>query len=149
MQAREQGSRDGAAGDRRSAFLRMPYWRDETTRRGAILDTFESAVTWGDFGAFYAGVRHDVADSIERITGMRSTVSCRFTHVCPDGMAPYFSFLARGSNEGDIASARAQWREIKRACSEAVVGHGGTSTHHHAVYRALLKDLGPTYPQIW
>ena len=29
----------------------------------------------------------------------------------------------------------ARWREIKHACNGAVVQHGGTSTHHHAVGR--------------
>ena len=27
------------------------------------------------------------------------------------------------------------WRDIKLACNAAVVCHGGTSTHHHAVGR--------------
>jgi alkyldihydroxyacetonephosphate synthase len=107
----------------------MPYWRDETTRRGAILDTFESAVTWSGFDAFYEGVKLDVADAIERITGSRSNLSCRFTHVYPDGV------LARGNSQGDIASSLARWREIKHACNAAVVRHGGASTHHHAVGR--------------
>jgi alkyldihydroxyacetonephosphate synthase len=124
-----------AAGVWRSAFVRMPYWRDETTRRGAILDTFESAVTWSGFDAFYEGVKLDVADAIERITGSRSNLSCRFTHVYPDGVAPYFTFLARGNSQGDIASSLARWREIKHACNAAVVRHGGASTHHHAVGR--------------
>jgi len=127
--------RSGAAGDWRNAFLRMPYWRDETTRLGAIFDTFESAVTWDRFGAFYDGVRHDVQAAIEHITGHVNDVSCRFTHVYPDGPAPYFTFMARGSSSGDIASALARWRDIKLACNDAVVRHGGTSTHHHAVGR--------------
>ena len=127
--------RSGAAGDWRNAFIRMPYWRDETTRLGAIFDTFESAVTWDRFEAFYDGVRRDVETAIERITGHASTLSCRFTHVYPDGPAPYFTFTARGSSSGDIASALARWRDIKLACNEAVVRHGGTSTHHHAVGR--------------
>lgn len=127
--------RSGAAGDWRNAFLRMPYWRDETTRLGAIFDTFESAVTWGRFEAFYDGVRHDVQAAIERITGHVNEVSCRFTHVYPDGPAPYFTFMARGSSSGDIATALARWRDIKLACNDAVVRHGGTSTHHHAVGR--------------
>ena len=125
----------GAAADWRSAFLRMPYWRDETTRRGAILDTFESAITWQGFEAFYDGVRRDVAAAIERVTGQASAISCRITHVYPDGPAPYFSFAARGSERGDLASALARWREIKRECNAAVVRHGGASTHHHAVGR--------------
>ena len=127
--------RSGAAGDWRHAFIRMPYWRDETTRLGAIFDTFESAVTWDRFETFYEGVRHDVQAAIERITGHVNDLSCRFTHVYPDGPAPYFTFMARGSSSGDIASALARWRDIKLACNDAVVRHGGTSTHHHAVGR--------------
>ena len=39
------------------------------------------------------------------------------------------------------------WREIKRAANEAVIRHGGTSTHHHAVGRdhrsAYDKEVPP------
>ena len=56
--------RSGAAGDWRSAFIRIPYWRDETTRLGAIFDTFESAITWDRFEAFYNGVRDDVQSAM-------------------------------------------------------------------------------------
>ena len=131
----EAEHRKGSAGDWRDAFIRMPYWRDETTRRGAILDTFESAVTWSGFDAFYDGVRQDVGEAIRRATGHPASLSCRFTHVYPDGPAPYFTFAAAASTTGDVASALAMWRDIKLACNAAVVGHGGTSTHHHAVGR--------------
>jgi alkyldihydroxyacetonephosphate synthase len=127
--------RKGAAGAWRDAFIRMPYLRDETTRRGAILDTFESAITWDRFEAFYAGVLEDVGEAIARITGRPAPVSCRFTHVYPDGPAPYFTYAAIGSIDGDLRSAVAKWREIKLASNAAVVKHGGTSTHHHAVGR--------------
>jgi alkyldihydroxyacetonephosphate synthase len=127
--------RKGVAGAWRDAFIRMPYLRDETTRRGAILDTFESAVTWDRFEAFYAGVLEDVGEAIARITGAQAPVSCRFTHVYPDGPAPYFTYAAIGSRDGDLRSAVAKWREIKAASNAAVVRHGGTSTHHHAVGR--------------
>jgi alkyldihydroxyacetonephosphate synthase len=127
--------RKGAAGSWRDTFLRMPYLRDETTRRGAILDTFESAITWDRFESFYAGVVDDVGEAIAHITGKESPVSCRFTHVYPDGPAPYFTYAALGATDGDLASAVAKWRDIKRATNEAVVKHGGTSTHHHAVGR--------------
>ena len=41
--------RKGAAGEWRDAFIRMPYWRDPMTGRGAVLDTFETAITWDRF----------------------------------------------------------------------------------------------------
>jgi alkyldihydroxyacetonephosphate synthase len=40
-----------------------------------------------------------------------------------------------GSRDGDLHSAISMWREIKAASNAAVVRHGGTSTHHHAVGR--------------
>jgi alkyldihydroxyacetonephosphate synthase len=58
-------------------------------------------------------------------------LSCRFTHVYPDGPAPYYTFLAPGRRGEEIA----QWSAIKRAVSDAIVANGGTITHHHAVGR--------------
>jgi alkyldihydroxyacetonephosphate synthase len=58
-------------------------------------------------------------------------VTCRLTHVYPHGPAPYFTVLAparRGDEE-------AQWFEMKRAASDAIIAAGGTITHHHAVGR--------------
>ncbi len=61
-------------------------------------------------------------------------LSCRFTHLYPDGPAPYFTLVTRAA-DGSVASALAAWREIKQAANTAVVTHGGTITHHHAVGR--------------
>ncbi len=127
--------RQGAAGAWRDAFVRMPYWRDPAVGLGVIMDTFETAVTWDRFEAFYNNVRQDVQAAIARATGQECMMSCRITHVYPDGLAPYFTIAAMGSASGDVASALAAWRDIKLAANAAVVGHGGTITHHHAVGR--------------
>ncbi len=127
----------GAADAWRMAFLRMPYYRDLLVGAGVIVDTFESATTWDKFDAFYDGVRTAVAETIERVTGHRAVVSCRITHVYPDGPAPYFSYAVRGP-AGGLASALAAWRDIKQACNAAVIDLGGTITHHHAVGRDHL-----------
>jgi alkyldihydroxyacetonephosphate synthase len=58
-------------------------------------------------------------------------VTCRFTHVYPDGPAPYYTFLGAARPGAELA----QWRAIKAAASEALAAHGGTITHHHAVGR--------------
>ena len=135
--------RSGTAGAWRQAFLRMPYWRDPAVGNGLIMDTFETATTWNNFEAFYKGVRKDVAQAVQHATGHPAFVSCRFTHIYPDGPAPYFTIAALGSAQGDVASALAAWREIKQAANEAVIKHGGTITHHHAVGR----DHRPGYEQ--
>jgi alkyldihydroxyacetonephosphate synthase len=113
----------------------MPYWRDPMVGAGAILDTFETAITWDQFDRFYRGVRDEVAAAIRRATGRPGSVSCRFTHVYPDGPAPYFTYAALGSDRGDLASSLAAWREIKLVCNDVVTRLGGTVTHHHAVGR--------------
>ena len=61
----------------------------------------------------------------------RPRISCRFTHVYPDGPAPYFTVLAPARRGDEVE----QWDEIKAAASEAVIDAGGTITHHHAVGR--------------
>ena len=58
-------------------------------------------------------------------------VTCRFTHVYPDGPAPYFTVLAPARRGAELE----QWDEIKAAASDAVIAGGGTITHHHAVGR--------------
>ena len=45
----ESGHREGAAGRWRTAFTRMPYYRDPIIARGIIQDTFETAITWDRF----------------------------------------------------------------------------------------------------
>jgi len=58
-------------------------------------------------------------------------VTCRFTHVYPDGPAPYFTVIAPGRPGAQLE----QWAVVKDAASDALVRHGATITHHHAVGR--------------
>ena len=141
--------RDSAAGDWRQAFIRMPYYRNHLTPLGVIADTFETAITWDKFEALYRGVKERVGRALEEITAGSSVLSCRFTHVYPDGPAPYFTFYALGTADGDLASALAKWREIKRAASDAVVSLGGTVTHHHAVGRDHRSAYEQQSPQLY
>lgn len=143
--------RTGAAGAWREAFLRMPYWRDPAVGLGVIMDTFESAVTWDRFESFYRNVKSDVARAVRDATGQPIQLSCRFTHLYPDGPAPYFTFVTRAA-DGSVASALAAWREIKLAANAAVVDHGGTVTHHHAVGRdhrsGYEREVDPLFRQM-
>ena len=144
--------RTGAAGAWRDAFLRMPYWRDPAVGLGLIMDTFETAITWERFEAFYTSVKADVSAAIERATGQEALLSCRLTHLYPDGPAPYFTIAARGCADGSVASALSAWRDIKQAANEAVITHGGTITHHHAVGRdhrsGYEREVPPLFRQM-
>jgi alkyldihydroxyacetonephosphate synthase len=127
--------RQGAAGQWRNAFIRMPYYRDLMVSLGVITDTFETSITWDRFEALYDGTREKAALAIREICGHDAGISCRFTHIYPDGPAPYFSYSALGTSNGKLSDSLAKWREIKLATNEIVVGLGGTVTHHHAVGR--------------
>ena len=122
---------EGAAGIWRNAFIRMPYAREFLTPAGLINDTFETAITWDRFEAFHDHVKAATERAILAATGVQGEVTCRFTHLYPDGPAPYFSFHAIGRHGALLE----QWQAIKNAASDALIEAGGTITHHHAVGR--------------
>jgi alkyldihydroxyacetonephosphate synthase len=122
---------DDAAQRWRTAFIRMPYARERMVPRGIITDTFETAVTWDRFEALHGAVTQATEQAIRQATGRPGQVTCRFTHLYPDGPAPYFTFHALGRHGALLE----QWRAIKTAASDALIAAGGTITHHHAVGR--------------
>jgi len=142
-EAEERGAAAGRAGDAdaagrwRSAFLLAPYLRDTFVACGVLSETFETAITWDRFEDFHAtaidAVRAKVAEVCDAPADGHGAprVSCRFTHVYPDGPAPYFTIMAPAVRGGEVE----QWDEIKAAAAEAVIEGGGTITHHHAVGR--------------
>ena len=123
--------RSGAAGAWRKAFIEMPHYREILIAIGVVADTIETAITWDRFPAFHEKVTAAAHAAIEEATGRPGTVTCRFTHVYPDGPAPYYSLQGAGRH----GALEEQWRHIKAKTSDAVIAHGGTITHHHAVGR--------------
>ncbi|MCP9982930.1 FAD-binding oxidoreductase [Actinomadura madurae] len=121
---------EGAGDTWRASFLRMPYQRDVLARHSMIVETFETACTWDRFEELHRSVTGAARRAIREVAG-DGVVTCRFTHVYPDGPAPYFGVYAPGR----WGSTVAQWDEIKAAVSEAIAASGGTITHHHAVGR--------------
>jgi alkyldihydroxyacetonephosphate synthase len=63
---------------------------------------------------------------------------CHVSHLYETGASLYFTFLAR-QREGEELE---QWRSAKEAASEAIIMHGGTITHHHAVGRDHAPWMG-------
>jgi alkyldihydroxyacetonephosphate synthase len=130
----ERGDGEDAVSSWRNAFLQAPYLRDAFVACGVLSDTFETAITWDRLPDFHS----EVMESAKRAAAAASPggkgqprVSCRFTHVYPDGPAPYYTVLAPARRGDEVA----QWDEIKAAVSEVVIDAGGTITHHHAVGR--------------
>ena len=99
------------------AFIRMPYAREFLTPAGLINDTFETAITWDRFESFHDKVKAATERAILEATGLKGEVTCRFTHVYPDGPAPYFSFHALGRHGALLE----QWQAIKNAASDTLI----------------------------
>jgi alkyldihydroxyacetonephosphate synthase len=126
-----RGRGEGDAGASwREAFLRAPYLRDVFIAMGVLSETFETAITWERFPDFHRTVLARTEETVREVCGGGS-VTCRFTHVYPDGPAPYYTILAPARRGGELD----QWAAIKQAAAQAVIEGGGTITHHHAVGR--------------
>jgi alkyldihydroxyacetonephosphate synthase len=121
---------DGGVSAWRTAFLQAPYLRDTLIAAGVLTETFETAITWERLPGFVSEVGERARAAVRDVCGAGS-VTCRFTHVYPDGAAPYFTILAPARRGEELE----QWEGVKSIASEAVLAAGGTITHHHAVGR--------------
>lgn len=137
-----EGERREAKADAfRASFLKAPYLRDELVAMGTVVETFETAITWDRFESFYRAVKDQTRDAVRKACGT-GLVTCRLTHVYPDGAAPYFTVIAPARRGSELS----QWDEIKQAATETLLAHGGTTTHHHAVgrdFRAFYERERP------
>ena len=128
---KQDAHKSGASGTWRNSFIRAPYYREASVRRGIIQDTFETSITWDKGYKFIECLKENVSKAIQEITGKETTVTCRLTHTYPDGLAPYFSYTAFATPSTMIDV----WKEIKLVTNEICIAEGGTVTHHHAVGR--------------
>jgi alkyldihydroxyacetonephosphate synthase len=124
--ARPVGPAPGGAGA--AGRFAGPHLRDDLLDRGAVVETVETATTWSNLEAVYRAVQ-------AALRGFH--VGCHVSHVYPTGASLYFTVLGR--QDPDPA---AQWRAAKDAVTRAIVGAGGTLTHHHAIGRDHAPYLG-------
>jgi alkyldihydroxyacetonephosphate synthase len=120
-----------------------PYLRDTLIGMGAMVETLETAHTWSRLAELHAAVVAAIRDSLSS-QGTPGLVFCHLSHAYADGASLYFTFISRAKRGAEIE----QWRETKRAASEAIVASGGTITHHHAVGRDhapyMKAEIGET-----
>lgn len=120
--------RGGAVGKWRDSFVGVDP--GTATSMGVLADTFETAVTWDRWPDFDNEVRARMTEVLAEVC-IHGELSCRFTHVYPDGPAPYYTWFGIGRPGSEIS----MWQEVKAAANEVIVAAGGTATHHHAVGR--------------
>jgi alkyldihydroxyacetonephosphate synthase len=138
----DDGTRSDATAGWRQAFLRAPYLRDAMVGLGYVAETFETACTWGDLPALHDAVTRAVTSVLHEVCG-GGQVGMRVTHVYADGLAPYYTVLAPG-RAGSLVS---MWDEVKAAASHAILGAGGTVTHHHGVGRVHAAGYRAQRPE--
>jgi alkyldihydroxyacetonephosphate synthase len=119
----------------KKSFLQAPYLRDVFVRMGCVMETFETAVTWDQFPIFHKEILQRANAAMKEICG-GGIITCRFTHLYPDGPAPYYTIIAKGQTGREIE----QWDAIKEIVSNALIEFGGTITHHHAVGKDHRKQ---------
>jgi alkyldihydroxyacetonephosphate synthase len=105
-----------------------PHLRDDLLDRGVMVETLETATTWSNLARLRGAVTAALPGQL---------VGCHVSHLYPTGAALYFTVLGR---RGDDPAAR--WRALKAAATDAIVGAGGTLTHHHAIGRDHAPWMG-------
>ena len=124
-----------------------PYLRDTLMGMGAMVETLETSQTWSHLGELHSAVGGAIRRSLEE-QGTPGVVWCHLSHAYADGASLYFTFISRRRPGAELE----QWRQVKRAASEAIVANGATITHHHAVGRDhtpyLEAEVGETGLQV-
>jgi alkyldihydroxyacetonephosphate synthase len=113
-----------------------PYLRDALMDAGAMVDTLETSHIWSRLGELYAAVRDAIDDALAALE-TPGIVLCHLSHAYPDGASLYYTFVSRRRPGSEVE----QWRIVKAAACEAIVGAGGTITHHHAIGRDHLPYM--------
>jgi alkyldihydroxyacetonephosphate synthase len=108
-----------------------------------MVETLETATSWTRLRELHGAV----ADALRGALAARGTpalVGAHVSHVYASGASLYFTWIARREQGAELD----QWRAAKSAAMEAIVSHGGTITHHHAVGRDhtpwITAELGKT-----
>jgi alkyldihydroxyacetonephosphate synthase len=112
------------------ARFAAPYLRDELLTQGVMVETLETATRWSNVLRLHRDVAGAIAAALDA-QGTPGLVMCHVSHLYETGASLYFTFIARQREGAELE----QWRTVKQAASRAIVGGGGTITHHHAVGR--------------
>jgi alkyldihydroxyacetonephosphate synthase len=107
-----------------------PYLRDTLMGMGAMVETLETSHAWSRYGELHEAVARAIRSSLAG-QGTPGLVFCHLSHAYADGASLYFTFISRARRGEEVE----QWAAVKRAACAAIVAHGGTITHHHAVGR--------------
>lgn len=108
-------------------YYRAPYLRDELLDRGLLVETLETATSWSNLEALYAGLRAGIEEAYREEGG--GLLFCHLSHAYLDGASLYFTLLAPRVPGREIA----QWSTLKERATDTLLELGGTLSHHHGI----------------
>ena len=115
-----------------------PYLRDSLLDVGVLVETVETVTFWSRLSEVYDAVKAALTASL----GEATLVLCHISHVYETGASLYFTVAAKQTDD-----PVAQWLAAKAAASDAMIDHGASITHHHAVGQDhkpwLAREIGP------
>lgn len=103
-----------------------PYLRDSLLDIGVLVETLETVTYWSRIEDVYAAVRAALVEAL----GESTLVLCHISHVYETGCSLYFTVATRAAE-----APLPQWLTAKAAACDALIAHGASITHHHAVGR--------------
>ncbi|MEI8080355.1 MAG: FAD-binding oxidoreductase [Actinomycetes bacterium] len=107
-----------------------PYLRDTLMDAGYLVETLETATGWRELPALrdavFEALRGQLSDG-----GPGPLIMSHLSHVYETGGSLYVTVVAPADANDPIG----QWKAAKAAACDALVAHGATITHHHAVGR--------------
>ncbi len=130
----------------------QPYLRDTLIGHGILVDTMETTAPWSRLMTIYQAMIGAIEGAIVATDGGPGHVMTHISHASPHGASLSATLLARQIPDADPLARQAQWQEIKRAATDAIIAAGGTLTNHRGIgqdHIPWLKDkIGPLGIQI-
>src|SRR5262249_25135620 len=124
----------------RRMFMQMPYLRDALITLGMVVETFETAISWDRFERFYQEVLSATRRAAIEVCG-QALITCRLTHVYPDGAAPYFTVLGPSRAGAGVGSGmRSRRRRARRSWPPG--GRSPTTTRWGAIIDPAMIASG-------
>lgn len=114
----------------RDSRFRTPYLRNTLWEQGYALDTLETALPWSRLLEATAALQAAMKASLQSM-GERGLVFSHLSHLYPDGVSLYTTFLFRRGEDPDETLER--WGALKTAGSQCILRQGGTISHQHGV----------------
>ena len=120
-----------------------PYLRDSLLDVGVLVETLETVTFWSRLHEVYAEVKAALTAQL----GEATLVLCHISHVYETGASLYFTVATQQAADPVAVSPIDRWLAAKAAASDAMIEHGASITHHHAVGQDhkpwLAREIGP------